>query len=179
MVHIIATNGEISKAFPPPTVADAILSAPPDCLLFRSDDRVTLYDVQQELTLGELKMKNVKAAIWQDATSVSHPEGPLVALLCRGIVAICNRRLELLYAVPETLIVKSGVWDEVGTFIYTTMAHVKYCLPPFASGTPASSSSTANDVEANKNRAGQGDHGILRTLDRVIYVAAAQTRKCA
>lgn len=25
--------------------------------------------------------------------------------------------------------VKSGVWDDSGTFIYTTLNHIKYCLP--------------------------------------------------
>jgi hypothetical protein len=45
--------------------------------------------------------------------------------------------------------VKSGAWDENGTFIYSTLCHIKYILP-------------------------NGDHGIVRTLDRPIYITAVK-----
>jgi hypothetical protein len=43
--------------------------------------------------------------------------------------------------------VKSGAWDEFGTFIYSTLSHIKYILP-------------------------SGDHGIVRSLDRPIYIVS-------
>lgn len=49
----------------------------------------------------------------------------------------------------ETLKVKSGAWDENGTFIYSTLCHIKYILP-------------------------NGDHGIVRTLDRPIYITTVK-----
>ncbi|MBA0804447.1 hypothetical protein Gohar_004031, partial [Gossypium harknessii] len=45
----------------------------------------------------------------------------------------------------ETIRVKSGAWDENGVFIYTTLNHIKYCLP-------------------------NGDSGIIRTLEVPIYI---------
>ncbi|KAF2585094.1 hypothetical protein F2Q70_00033716 [Brassica cretica] len=45
----------------------------------------------------------------------------------------------------ETIRVKSGAWDDNGVFIYTTLNHIKYCLP-------------------------NGDSGIIRTLDVPIYI---------
>jgi coatomer protein complex subunit alpha (xenin) len=49
--------------------------------------------------------------------------------------------------VIEILKVKSGAWDEYGTFIYSTLSHIKYILP-------------------------SGDHGIVRTIDRPIYIVS-------
>ncbi len=47
-------------------------------------------------------------------------------------------------SVSESLRIKSGVWDDAGVFIYTTLSHAKYLLP-----LPS------------------GDSGIVRTLDQV------------
>ena len=44
------------------------------------------------------------------------------------VIAICNRRLELLCTIHESIRVKSGAWDESGVFIYTTSNHIKYAL---------------------------------------------------
>lgn len=104
--------------------------------------------------------------MWQEAAQST--EGPLVALLCRGSVVIATRKLERLFHVPETLRVKSGVWDEQGTLIYATSAHIKYLIPPL-------STIAAKD---ERSGAGRGDNGIVRTLDRPIYIVAANTAKC-
>ena len=45
----------------------------------------------------------------------------------------------------ETIRVKSAAWSEAGVLLYTTLNHIKYCLPG-------------------------GDSGIVRTLDQPIYV---------
>ncbi len=47
LVHVLAPNGEVVKKITTPHAVDALLSAPLDCLLLRSDDKVTLFDVQQ------------------------------------------------------------------------------------------------------------------------------------
>ncbi|TDL13674.1 hypothetical protein BD410DRAFT_872564 [Rickenella mellea] len=41
--------------------------------------------------------------------------------------------------------IKSGAWDDSGVFIYSTLKHIKYCLP-------------------------QGDTGVIRTLDNPVYL---------
>ena len=45
----------------------------------------------------------------------------------------------------ETIRVKSAAWDDSGVLIYTTLNHIKYCLP-------------------------NGDSGIIRTLDVPVYI---------
>jgi coatomer protein complex subunit alpha (xenin) len=49
------------------------------------------------------------------------------------------------FAVHETIRVKSAAWDDSGVLIYTTLNHIKYCLP-------------------------NGDSGIIRTLDVPVYI---------
>lgn len=47
--------------------------------------------------------------------------------------------------VHETIRVKSAAWDNNGVLIYTTLNHIKYCLP-------------------------NGDSGIIRTLEVPLYI---------
>ena len=51
----------------------------------------------------------------------------------------------LFLAVHETIRVKSAAWDDNGVLVYTTLNHIKYCLP-------------------------NGDSGIIRTLDVPVYI---------
>ncbi|KAI3389460.1 hypothetical protein SNEBB_011477 [Seison nebaliae] len=71
-------------------------------------------------------------------------DGSYVALMAKNIVTICNRRLESVCSVNETTRIKSGIWDPCNVFIYTTANHIKYTLL-------------------------SGDHGIIRTLDMIVY----------
>ena len=50
-----------------------------------------------------------------------------------------------MHAVHETIRVKSAAWDDNSVLIYTTLNHIKYCLP-------------------------NGDSGIIRTLDVPVYI---------
>ena len=47
--------------------------------------------------------------------------------------------------VHETIRVKSAAWDDTGVLVYTTLNHIKYCLP-------------------------NGDSGIIRTLEVPVYI---------
>ena len=94
--------------------------------------------------IGELTAPKIKNIIWS-------PDGSKVALLCKYGVVIANRQLEQLCSISDTVRIKSGAWDvspSGGTnsnlFVYTTLHHVKYCLPT-------------------------GDTGTIRTLDNPIY----------
>lgn len=51
-------------------------------------------------------------------------------------------------AVHETIRVKSAVWDENGVLLFTTLNHLKYCLP-------------------------NGDSGVVKTLDSPLYLSKA------
>ncbi len=73
-------------------------------------------------------------------------DGRHVALMSAHAVVICNKKLEVLASLTEAR-VKSGTWDDDGTFIFTTVNHIKYVLA-------------------------SGDSGILRSIDTTHYAAA-------
>ncbi|CAK9171839.1 unnamed protein product [Ilex paraguariensis] len=68
-----------------------------------------------------------------------------VALLSKHSISIADKKLVHRCTLHETIRVKSGAWDDNGVFIYTTLTHIKYCLP-------------------------NGDSGIIRTLDVPVYI---------
>jgi len=113
-------------------------------ILLRADDRAVLFEVQSRRVIGELTAPKIKNVVWA-------PDGSKVALLCKYGVVIADRQLEQLCSVSDTVRIKSGAWDVSPTggsssnlFVYTTLHHVKYCLPT-------------------------GDTGTIRTLDNPIY----------
>jgi len=113
-------------------------------IILRADDRAVLFEVQSRRVIGELTAPKIKNVVWS-------PDGSKVALLCKYGVVIANRQLEQLCSISDTVRIKSGAWDvspSGGTssnlFVYTTLHHVKYCLPT-------------------------GDTGTIRTLDNPLY----------
>ncbi|KAH9291970.1 hypothetical protein KI387_042835, partial [Taxus chinensis] len=107
-------------------------------LLCRSEDSVILFDLQQRTNLGEIHVPNVKYIVWSN-------EMENVALLSKHAIIIASKKLSHKCTLHETIRVKSGAWDDNGIFIYSTLNHIKYCLP-------------------------NGDSGIIRTLDVPVYI---------
>ncbi|KAL0736204.1 hypothetical protein Bca4012_012414 [Brassica carinata] len=130
-------NEVIEKSWlPVPT--DGIFYAGTENLLCRSEDKLVMFDLQQRLVLGELQTPFVKYVVWSaDMESV--------ALLSKHSIVIASKKLVLHCTLHETVRVKSGAWDDNGVFIYTTLNHIKYCLP-------------------------NGESGIIRSLDVPIYI---------
>eukprot|EP01104_Vermistella_antarctica_P001203 TRINITY_DN1125_c0_g1_i4.p1 TRINITY_DN1125_c0_g1~~TRINITY_DN1125_c0_g1_i4.p1 ORF type:complete len:1037 (+),score=351.04 TRINITY_DN1125_c0_g1_i4:53-3163(+) len=134
---------EVTKRIVPPEPAvDMIFAARTGTVLLRSEDHISLFDVQQRKVLARMTAPLIKFAVWK----ADHSR---VALLGKDVIILANRKLEQLCTIHETIRVKSGAWDENGIFIYTTLNHVKYCLP-------------------------NGDHGIIRTLDIPIYITSVK-----
>ena len=112
-------------------------------LLLVAEDRIILMEVQSRRVLGELSTRKIKSVVWS-------PDGSKAALLSKCGIIIVSRQLEQLCSIHDTVRIKSGAWDisPGGTanelFLYTTVHHVKYCLPT-------------------------GDTGTIRTLDSVVY----------
>ncbi|KAG1362151.1 coatomer subunit alpha-1 [Cocos nucifera] len=131
-------KNEIVKKSPLPVATDAIFYAGTGNLLCRADDRVVIFDLQQRLVLGELQTPSVKYVVWSS-------DMESVALLSKHAIVIASKKLMHRCTLHETIHVKSGAWDENGVFVYTTLNHIKYCLP-------------------------NGDSGIVRTLDVPIYI---------
>ncbi|KAF5730128.1 coatomer subunit alpha-1 [Tripterygium wilfordii] len=118
--------------------ADAIFYAGTGNMLCRAVDRVQIFDLQQSAVLGELHTPFIKYVVWSN-------DMESVALLSKHAIIIASKKLVHQCTLQETIRVKSGAWDDKGVFIYTTLNHVKYCLP-------------------------NGDSGIIRTLDVPIYI---------
>ncbi|MBA0562182.1 hypothetical protein Golob_007248, partial [Gossypium lobatum] len=131
-------KNEVVKKSGLPVPTDAIFYAGTGNLLCRSEDRVVIFDLQQRLILGDLQTPFVKYVVWSN-------DMESVALLSKHTIVITNKKLVHQCTLHETIRVKSGAWDENGVFIYTTLNHVKYCLP-------------------------NGDSGIIRTLEVPIYI---------
>jgi hypothetical protein len=52
-----------------------------------------------------------------------------VALLSKHAIVVADKKLGGAATVHETIRVKSAAWDDSGVLIYTTLNHLKYCLP--------------------------------------------------
>ncbi|KAK8529965.1 hypothetical protein V6N13_102853 [Hibiscus sabdariffa] len=131
-------KNEVVKKSGLPVPTDAIFYAGTGNLLCRSDDRVVVFDLQQRLVIGDLQTPFVKYVVWSN-------DMESVALLSKHSIIITSKKLVHQCTFHETIRVKSGAWDDNGVFIYTTLNHIKYCLP-------------------------YGDSGIIRTLDDPIYI---------
>ena len=131
-------KNEIVKKSALPIATDAIFYAGTGNLLCRSEDRVVVFDLQQRIVLGELQTPFIKYVVWSN-------DMESVALLSKHAIIIANKKLVHQCTLHETIRVKSGAWDDNGVFIYTTLNHIKYCLP-------------------------NGDSGIIKTLDVPIYI---------
>ncbi|CAN1777531.1 Coatomer subunit alpha-2 [Linum perenne] len=131
-------KNEVVKKSGLPIATDAIFYAGTGNVLCRAEDRVVIFDLQQRLVLGDLPTPFVKYVVWSNDMET-------VALLSKHAIIIGNKRLVHQCTLHETIRVKSGAWDDNGIFIYSTLNHMKYCLP-------------------------NGDSGIIRTLDVPIYI---------
>ncbi|GKV21086.1 hypothetical protein SLEP1_g31103 [Rubroshorea leprosula] len=131
-------KNEVVKKSALPIATDTIFYAGTGNLLCRSEDKVVIFDLQQRLVLGDLQTPFVKYIVWSNDMET-------VALLSKHAIIIASKKLVHQCTLHETIRVKSGAWDDNGVFIYTTLNHIKYCLP-------------------------NGDCGIIRTLDVPIYI---------
>ncbi|KAL1190257.1 Coatomer subunit alpha-1 [Cardamine amara subsp. amara] len=131
-------KNEVVKKGTLPIPTDAIFYAGTGNLLCRSEDKVVIFDLQQRLVLGDLQTPFVRYVVWSN-------DMESVALLSKHTIIIASKKLVHQCTLHETIRVKSGAWDDNGVFIYTTLNHIKYCLP-------------------------NGDSGIIRTLDVPIYI---------
>ncbi|XP_076892088.1 coatomer subunit alpha-1-like [Bidens hawaiensis] len=131
-------KNEIVKKSALPIVTDAIFYAGTGNLLCKAEDRVIIFDLQQRMILGDLQASFVRYVVWSSDMET-------VALLSKHSIIIADKRLVHRCTLHETIRVKSGSWDDNGVFIYTTLTHIKYCLP-------------------------NGDCGIIKTVDVPVYI---------
>lgn len=114
-------NEVTKKCAPPHASTDCLFSAGTGTLLLRSEERISLFDIQQRKAMAELNTPVVKYVAW--SPDMSH-----VALLSKHGVVIATRKLEQVCMIHETIRIKSGAWDGNEVFIFSTLNHIKYCL---------------------------------------------------
>lgn len=129
-------NETTKKVQTPP--CDKIFYAGTGSLLLKDDSQVMLFDVQQKRVVATVKISKARNVIWSSDMSY-------VAILSKHSIAICNRKMENLCNIHESVKIKGGAWDDSGVLVYTTSNHIKYTLT-------------------------NGDNGIIRTLDLPIYI---------
>lgn len=117
--------------------ADWLFSAGSGYVLVRSEEKIVLMDLQQRKQVAEVTA-TAKYAVWSE-------DNKRVALLGKHVIVLCTSKLDHLATVHETIRVKSAAWDDSGVLLYTTLNHLKYCLP-------------------------NGDSGIVSTLAHPIYL---------
>lgn len=143
-------NNETTKRVQPPVPNVDVLydGGASGRVLLRADDRAILFEVQSRRVLGEITAPKIKSVVWS-------PDGSKVAIVCKYGIVIADRQLEQLCSISDNVRIKSGAWDASPTgdtasnlFVYTTLNHIKYCLP-------------------------SGDTGTIRTLDAPVYAVRA------
>ena len=108
-------------------------------ILLKSEEKVVMYDLTARKTVDELSIAGgVRYVVWSQ-------NGAYVAFMSKHNVLLAGKNLEYYHSFHENIRVKSGAWDENGVFIYSTLSHVKYCLP-------------------------NGDNGIIHSLANPLYI---------
>ncbi|KAH9973798.1 coatomer subunit alpha-2 [Lactifluus volemus] len=138
LIEVCDLTGAVVKSFKPPVQTNEIFYGGTASLILSSTSSVVLYDIQQQKTIAELNTPPVKYIIWSQDVSQ-------VALLSKHTITIADKTFTQSTLIHETIRIKSGAWDDAGVFVYSTLNHVKYCLP-------------------------QGDHGVICTLDNPVYL---------
>ncbi|KIM59304.1 hypothetical protein SCLCIDRAFT_126402, partial [Scleroderma citrinum Foug A] len=138
LIEVWDLSNSVVKTIKPPIQTNEIFYGGTACLILSSTTSVALYDLQQEKAIVELNSPPVKYVVWS-------ADSQLVALMSKHTVTIANKNFAQNRLVHETIRIKSGAWDDAGVFIYSTLNHIKYCLP-------------------------QGDHGVFCTLDNPVYL---------
>ena len=138
-IGVYNLQNELSKKFDPPVTTDYIYPGGNNRVLLKSEEKMVMYDLTARKTIDEVAVPGgVRYVVWA-------PSGHYVAFMSKHNVLMAGKNLEYLHCFHENIRVKSGAWDENGVFIYTTLSHVKYCLP-------------------------NGDSGIIHSLSQPLYI---------
>ena len=138
-VGIYNLQNELSKKLDPPVTTDYIFPGGNNRILLKSEEKVVMYDLTARKTVDEVSIAGgVRYVVWSQ-------NGAYVAFMSKHNVLLAGKNLEYYHSFHENIRVKSGAWDENGVFIYSTLSHVKYCLP-------------------------NGDSGIIHSLANPLYI---------
>ncbi|KAJ3148100.1 hypothetical protein HDU89_004946 [Geranomyces variabilis] len=138
LVTIKDLKNETVKQFRPSATAVNIFYAGAKNMILTTATSVILFDTETRTQVAELSVNGVRYIVWS-------PDMSMVAFLSKHTIVIATKEFEQLCLIHETIKIKSGAWDEIGVFLYSTLNHIKYALP-------------------------QGDNGIIRTVEQPVYL---------
>ncbi|EGF83385.1 hypothetical protein BATDEDRAFT_32736 [Batrachochytrium dendrobatidis JAM81] len=131
-------SNTVTKQIKAPINASEIFYAGGKNLLVSTPTSMILFDTEVRAVLAELPVSGVRYIVWSADQST-------VALISKHTIIFANKKLDQLATFHETIKIKSGAWDDLGIFVYSTLNHIKYALP-------------------------NGDNGIIRTVDQPVYI---------
>ena len=137
-------KNETTKRFAPPHPST-------DMLFFGGTVGRVLMRSEDKVTLFDCQARRVIAelVVPKIKYAVWSPTFEHVVLLSKKGLVICNRQLHQLCSISDSVRVKTAAWGAKGILIYATLNHLKYALP-------------------------NGDSGLLRTLERPIYITKVE-----
>mmetsp|Transcript_23197 Transcript_23197/g.64834 ORF Transcript_23197/g.64834 Transcript_23197/m.64834 type:complete len:1217 (-) Transcript_23197:83-3733(-) len=144
-IGIYNLANELSRKFEPPVPTDYIFPGGSNRILLKNEEKVVLYDLTAKKVIDEAAVPGgVRHVVW------SH-NGQYVAFISKHNALMAGKNLEYFHSFHENIRLKSGAWDENGVFVYSTLSHVKYCLP-------------------------NGDSGIIYSLQAPIYIVRVHNK---
>lgn len=131
-------NEVVKRIFAPLPSASAMFYAGTGAVLVKNNESVSLFDLQQRASLATIEMPGARHVAWSE-------DGAKVCIMGKNDILLASKRLQRYCQIHETINVKSGVWDDNGVFLYTTVNHLKYALT-------------------------NGDRGTIRSLEKPLYL---------
>lgn len=101
--------GKIEKIFPGPLGK----------ILVFADECLFMYDLSARKVLHEVTLQDVKRVYWT-------PNYCHAAVITKSQIVILGKNLQIQNIQKETSKIKSGVFDELNSFVYSTATHIKY-----------------------------------------------------
>lgn len=98
---------------------DKIFPAPLGKILVYSEDCLFMYDLSARKVLHEVTIAEIKQIIWT-------PNFCHAVVITKTQIVILNKSLQIINSQKETSKIKSGVFDELNSFIYSTATHIKF-----------------------------------------------------
>ncbi len=168
------------KTIKPPVQTNEIFYGGTASLILASTNSAVLFDIQQGKKVAEINTPPVKYIIWNN-------DGSLVALLSKhskhsflllnalesdmsSAITIANKNFSQSSLIHETIRIKSGAWDDSGVLIYSTLNHIKYCLPQGCVENLIARGPAHGDLRL------LSDTGVIRTLDNPVYLTRIKGR---
>jgi Coatomer WD associated region len=84
-----------------------------------ADDCLFMYDLSARKVLHELTLTDIKRIYWT-------PNFCHAAVITKTSIFILNKTLQIVNSQKETSKIKSGVFDELNSFVYSTATHIKF-----------------------------------------------------